>query len=198
MKKKTDSGNHRGIIAVLVIGVIVAVLVIGFAVITTIQQPNPPTATDPIPPPTDISPEIQEKLDKVQKTNDENSYSPKDREWITSGPFQIDRSQYILGEKIFLRVGGLATDDIGKIFFLKPQNQTHYSVYLSLPFDGSAKSTLNYYLNPGLSKTRGVCTVDDLVGDWRVVFKGTDYPNLEFEIINQILPGDEDSFKPVC
>ena len=26
---------------------------------------------------------------------------------ITSGPFQIDRSEYALGEKIFLRIGGL-------------------------------------------------------------------------------------------
>jgi len=31
-----------------------------------------------------------------------------------------------------------------------------------------------------------------------VVFRGTDYPNLEFRITEQILPGEESSFEPVC
>ena len=53
----------------------------------------------------EITPEVQAKLDEIKKINLENEYSPKDREWITSGPFQLDRSEYLLGEKIFLRVG---------------------------------------------------------------------------------------------
>ena len=51
--------------------------------------------------------EIQEKLDEVEKINLENEYSPKERELITSGPFQIDRSKYAICEKIFLVIGGL-------------------------------------------------------------------------------------------
>ena len=38
---------------------------------------------------------IQEKLDEIEKNKLENVYQPKDREWITSGPFQIDCSEYI-------------------------------------------------------------------------------------------------------
>jgi len=146
----------------------------------------------------DVTPEVQEKIDKIEKVNLENEYSPKEREWITSGPFQIDRSEYVLGEKIFLRMGGLNHDEKGQIAFLRPLNSTHYSVYLTIPFDGSDKSAFNYYLQPQLSKIRGFCSADDFIGNWRVVFRGTDYPNLEFKITKDILPGDEENYKPVC
>ena len=146
----------------------------------------------------EMTPEVQEKLNEIEKINLENKYSPKDREWITSGPFQIDRSEYILGEKIFLRIGGLSYDEKGQTAFLRPSNSTHYLVYVTIPFDGSDKSEFNYYLEPDLSKLKGICSVNDLVGDWRVVFRGTDYPNLEFKITEEILSGDEDEYEPVC
>ena len=146
----------------------------------------------------EITLEIQEKLDEIEKNNLENDYKPKDREWITSGPFQIDRSEYILGEKIFLRIGGLQYDDLGQVVFLMPSNGTHYTVYMSIPFDGADKSGFNYYLEPDLSKAEGICTIDDLIGTWKVVFRGTNYPDLEFRVTDQILPGDEPDYEPVC
>ena len=146
----------------------------------------------------EISPEIQERLDEIEKQNLENEYTSKEREWITSGPFQIDRSEYILGEKIFLRIGGLQDYEIGQAVFLMPSNGTHYTVYLSVPFNGASKTAFNYYLEPDLSATRQICTVDELIGDWKVVFRGTDYPNLEFKITDEILPGDEEDYEPVC
>jgi len=149
-------------------------------------------------PTNEMIPEVQEKLDEIEKINLENEYSPKDREWITSGPFQIDRSEYVLGEKIFLRIGGLSYDDKGQAAFLRPLNNTHYGVYIAIPFDGAEKSSFNYYLEPDLSKLNGICSVNDLVGDWRVVFRGTDYPNLEFKVTEEIIPGDEEKYEPVC
>ncbi len=146
----------------------------------------------------EIALKIQEKYDAIEKANLENKYSPKSSEWITSGPFQIDRSEYILGEKIFGRVGELGPEEKGQIAFLNPLNSTHYSIYRTIPFDGSIKSTFNYYFPPVLSRVGQHCTVDDLIGDWRVVFKGTDYPNLEFKITADILPGQEDDYEPVC
>lgn len=146
----------------------------------------------------EITPEIQEKIDDIEKINLENEYSPKEREWITSGPFQIDRSEYVLGEKIFLRIGGLGIEEKGQVTFLRPLNNTHYSVYWTIPFDGADKPAFNYYLQPQLSKINGYCTVDDFIGDWRVVFRGTDYPNLEFKITEDVLPGEEDSYDSVC
>ncbi len=146
----------------------------------------------------EIIPEIQEKLDEIEKTNLENEYSPKPREWITSGPFQIDRSEYILGEKIFVRVGGLSSEEKGQIAFLRPLNDTHQKVYMTIPFDGTDGNAFNRYLQPQLSKNNGFCTVDDFVGEWRVVFRNTEYADLTFKITEDILPGDESSFEPVC
>ena len=144
------------------------------------------------------TPEIQEKLDEIEKINLENEYSPKEREWLTSGPFQIDRSEYVLGEKIFLVIDGLSDEEKGQVAFLRPLNMTYQSVYLTIPFDGTTKTGFNYYVEPQLSKTRGFCTVDDFVGNWRVVFRGTDYSDLQFRITEDILPGDEEKFQPVC
>ncbi|MCV0410956.1 hypothetical protein [Nitrosopumilus sp.] len=142
--------------------------------------------------------EVQEKLDEIEKINLENEYSPKEREWLTSGPFQIDRSEYVLGEKIFLRINGISYDEKGQIVFLRPLNSSHYSVYWTIPFDGAERPAFNYYLEPQLSKSKGYCSVDDFVGDWRVVFRGTEYPNLEFKITEDVLPGEEDSYESVC
>ncbi len=146
----------------------------------------------------DITSEVQEKIDEIKKAKEENEYSPKDREWLTSGPFQIDRSEYVLGEKIFLRIGSLPDDSKGQVVFLRPLNTTHNSVYITVPFDAAKKSAFNYYVEPQLSKNRGLCTVDDVIGEWTVVFRGTNYPNLKFEITENMLPGTEDSFQPVC
>lgn len=148
--------------------------------------------------PVEENAEVQEKLDEIEKINLENEYSPKEREWLTSGPFQIDRSEYVLGEKIFLRINGISYDEKGQIVFLRPLNSSHYSVYWTIPFDGAERPAFNYYLEPQLSKIKGYCSVEDFIGDWRVVFRGTDYPNLEFKITEDILPGEEDSYESVC
>ncbi len=146
----------------------------------------------------DIATGIQKKYDEIEKGKLENKYTPKPAEWITSGPFQVDRSEYILGEKVFVRIGGLGFEEKGQIAFLRPLNSTHYSVYLTIPFDGANKPAFNYYFEPALAKFKELCTVDDLIGDWRVVFQGTDYANLEFKITKDILPGAADKYEPVC
>jgi len=137
------------------------------------------------------TPEIEEKLDEIEKIADENEYEILPREWQTSGPFQIDRREYAIGEKIFLRIGGLNLQDKGNVAVMRPLNDTHYSVYLTIPFDGSNKEAFNYYINPQLSKTRGLCSVDDVLGNWALVFRGTNYPNLNFEMTEKIVPGTD-------
>jgi len=142
------------------------------------------------------TPQVGEKLEGIKKIAEENEYDVLDREWQTSGPFQVDRSEYALGEKIFLRIGGLSFQDKGQVAVMRPLNDTHYSIYLTIPFDGANKDAFNYYLEPQLTKTRGLCSVDDVLGKWALVFRGTNYPNLNFKIINKTLPGT--NWEPVC
>jgi len=183
----------------IVVGIIIAI--VGVIALTN-QESNVIEVEDvfdkELKPNEEIIPKIQENLDEIEKTNLENEYSPKPREWITSGPFQIDRSEYILGEKIFVRVGGLSSEEKGQIAFLRPLNDTHQKIYMTIPFDGTDGDSFNRYLQPQLSKNNGFCTVDDFVGEWRVVFRNTEYADLTFKITEDILPGDESSFEPVC
>jgi len=139
----------------------------------------------------ETAPEIQNKLNEIEKINSENEYIPQEREWQTSGPFQIDRTEYAIGEKIFIRIGGLETDEKGQIAVMRPLNSTHYTVYMTIPFDEKEKSAFNYYLEPQISKNRNICDTDDITGKWVLVFRGTNYPNLEFEITEKVIPGTD-------
>ena len=186
----------------IIVGIVLVIITIGVIVALTSTESDVLILEDSLDeelrPVEVITPEIQDRLDEIEKQNIENEYKPKDREWITSGPFQIDRNEYILGEKIFLRIGGLQFEESGQVVFLMPSNGTHHTVYMSIPFDGADKLAFNYYLEPDLSKANGICSVDDLVGTWKVVFKGTNYPNLEFRVTEEFLPGDEPEYEPVC
>ena len=143
--------------------------------------------------------DIDKRLDAIEKKASENYYEPAPREWITSGPFQIDRSQYVIGESVFVTIGGLDPNEKGQIAFLRNLNETHYTVYQTIPFDGEKKNAFNYYVTIRLSQPLGICSIEDIIGEWTVVFRGTDYPNIKFEVIDKILPGEEDSFiEPVC
>ena len=132
----------------------------------------------------------------IEITNPE-VYVPPKSEWITSGPFQIDRSSYRLGDSVFLVVGGLSVEERGEIVFLRLMNETHYQVYISKKFNGSITSDFNFYFRPDLSSSLGVCTKDDLVGKWKVVFRGVPYESINFEIIDKVLPGSEEIYDDV-
>ena len=142
----------------------------------------------------------KEQIAEIEKQIDETTgdFSSTVGGWLTSGPFQIDKSQYLLGENIFVRISNLAPNEKGQITFLRPMNETHYSVYNIILFDGEVNSSFNNYFTPALSRALNICTIDDLIGNWRVVFQGADYENLSFEIINEILPGSEKYYEPSC
>jgi len=185
----------------LIIGIPVAVaIIIAIAAIAILSDQSPAkmevedTLDKEVLP--EDSPEIDKKLEEIEKIADENQYDVLPREWQTSGPFQIDRKQYALGEKIFLRIGGLKFEEKGQVAVMRPLNDTYYSVYLTIPFDGAQKESFNYYLDPQLSKARGLCSIDDVLGKWALVFRGTEYSNLNFEIVNKTVPGTH--WEQVC
>jgi len=192
MKKSAIVGIIGGISIVIVLGII----------FTFNEEPETIEIEDvfnrEIIPDEESASEVQEQLDEIEKINLEEEYSPQPREWITSGPFQIDRSEYVIGEKIFVIIGGLQYNEKGQIVFLRPLNETHYEVYQTIPFDGAKKNAFNYYIQPQLSKVRELCSTNDITGDWTVMFRGTNYANLKFKITDEILPGSEDAYKSVC
>jgi hypothetical protein len=147
----------------------------------------------------EIENEITQSYENLEQDYDTSEYKILPREWQNSGPFSIDRQDYALGEKIFFRADGLKVNDVGDIVILKPLNQTHYKVWQTYPFDGNQVSAFNIYFEPVLSKTKLICEKNQLIGDWRIVFKGTEYENIGFTIYDQIVTGDEDKFsEKVC
>ena len=182
----------NGSIIGIIVGIVVIVIVLGI-VLTFNQESDIIEVEDvfgkeirPI-----AIPEIQEKLDDIKKIADESEYTPLEREWITSGPFQIDRSKYAIGESIFIRMGGIEENEIGQIAIYRPLNATHHKIYFTIPFDGADNSASNTYFTPQINSKRGICSMDDLRGEWMMVFRGTDHPNLYFEINEKVLPGTD-------
>lgn len=145
--------------------------------------------------PSDIESIIEEKYDNIKSSDD--NWKPSEREWQSSGPFKIDRKQYILGEKIFLIAENIDFEENGQIVFLRTLNSTHYSVWKTFPFDGMQKTAFSIYFEPRIQGEIGICSKQDLIGDWKVFFKGVDYDTISFRIIDKILPGDEAKFNKI-
>ena len=142
----------------------------------------------------------QIKEDKIKNDNSKDAWNPNDREWIQAGPFQIDRSEYLLGEKIFVNIINLNKNAKGTMVFTKIVNSTHVIEYKKINFDGS-KPQQNFYLGISLSERRGICTADQLIGDWELRFVNDSegkFDKLDFKIKNQIIPGQEEKYEAVC
>ena len=136
------------------------------------------------------------KEDKIKNDNSENPYIPPPREWISTGPVKIDYSEYYLGQKIFVNIEQVSMNEKGKVMFFRPINNTHHQLYFSMPFDGSGVRN-NFYLTPELKMMDEICSKEQLIGKWKIMIQGTNYPILEFEVVDSIIPGNELRYKPI-
>ena len=142
---------------------------------------------------------VEEGLEKIQ--------------WITSGPFQLEKNQYYLGEKIFITARDIPTNLSGEVIFFRPlgvdnilsaeqlsENKlegvpieliSKKVKHLGIKFDGEKKQNFNRYFEPKLSEWRGICSTDDLIGEWVMVFYGTQYEPINFIILDEIAPWEK-------
>ena len=131
--------------------------------------------------------------------NEETSENKIEETWVKSGSFEIDKSEYNMGEKIFLSTTNLLPEDKGMVKFLRPiNNDTDYELYMQVPFDGMDKTQFNYYFEPRFNAFRGLCSMDDIAGNWKVEFNGTQYEDINFEILAQSSSWDDRTFEPIC
>ena len=178
---------------VIPVFIIITIVIVVFS-FTQIEKETPPQFEET----SKIDSMLQKiKEDKMKNENSNNQWIPKEREWIQSGPFQIDRSEYVLGEKIFININDLPKNVKGVMVFTKIVNSTHSYNYEKIQFDGS-KPQQNFYLTINLNSIIGVCTTDMLIGDWKLIFDGTMFESLKFKVTSQIMPGFEKRFEPVC
>ena len=85
-----------------------------------------------------------------------------------------------MGEKIFIVVNDLKEEDKGKVIFFRPLNNTAWSNYITMDFDGTKKTQFNLYFEPKLSELKNICSTNDLAGEWVVKFIGTEYLRHKF------------------
>ena len=143
-------------------------------------------------------------------TNQETTEEEIEVQWRHSGPFAIEKYEYYLGEKIFLTVQGIPKDVSGEVIFFRPviipnvvgsdgisRDMNAEKKYIGIKFDGAKKPNFNSYFEPRLSEWKGICSRDDLVGEWKVVFEGTQYADIDFKIINQTSSWDERTFETI-
>jgi len=130
--------------------------------------------------------------------NEETITNKIEEKWQRSGSFEVDKSQYNMGEKIFLSTSNLLPEDKGTVQFLRPLNDTHHKLYIKIPFDGMQRTQFNYYFEPRYNEYRGICSMDDVAGNWIVKFSGTQYKDINFEILAQSSSWDDRTFEPIC
>ena len=142
----------------------------------------------------------------------------KEREGVPwregSGPFQIEKFEYYLGEKIFINVNNIPKEVSGEIIFFRPavDGINKYPKefegispelistkvkYLGIEFDGKNKENFNRYFEPRLSEWKGICSTDQIVGEWIMTFSGTSYEPIHFTVLNYTMPGDTRTFEPL-
>ena len=128
-----------------------------------------------------------------------------------SGPFQIEKYEYYLGEKIFINAVDIPADASGEIIFFRPapdgiKNPKEYEgisgeliskkiKYTAIKFNGENKQNFNYYFEPRFNEWKGICSTDDLVGEWVMTFSGTQYEPIHFTVLSETMPGDSRTFE---
>jgi len=129
-------------------------------------------------------------------------------EWVTSGPFQLEKNQYYIGEKIFITARDIPTNESGEIIFLRPASEGHMTSerelegipieliskkvkYIGINFDGADKQNFNRYFEPRLNEWMGICSTEDIVGEWVMVFHGTQYEHINFIVLDELAPWEK-------
>ncbi len=106
------------------------------------------------------------------------------------GPLQINKDKYLLGENVFVVLKGLMPNDAGSVLFITPGGK----IYDEWGFNGSERDFQKKYFKPQLLKSKDLCEKEKLIGEWRVMFKGYDLAEINFEILPEILPNQEHQF----
>ena len=103
------------------------------------------------------------------------------------GPLQINKDKYLLGENVYVVLKDLRPQDKGTVLFITPENK----VYFEWGFNGSDREFQKKYFKPQLLKSKDLCTKEQLIGEWTVIFKGYDEAKIHYEITQNILPNME-------
>ena len=113
---------------------------------------------------------------------------------VYSGPITVLQYEHRLGESVFLHIRGLKLHESGNIYIFTPQE----ILFKTIPYDGSLKANFNQYFTPDTSAILQICTPEDLVGKWRIIFEDGSYAPLEFEFTTEYIRSGEVNIQVEC
>ena len=155
------------------IAIVAAVIIVGIIVFTT-------------------SSPVQNNYDPDDPDGDDNI--PQQHDYVWSGPIGVTQYEHRLGENVYFVVRGLQPHESGTIGIFTPEG----ILYKTVQYDGTKKSDFNYFFFPDTFAEFDICTPEQLVGIWKVVFADNSYPPLEFKMTDEWLPGGEAAVTVVC
>ena len=107
------------------------------------------------------------------------------------GPLQINKDKYLLGEHVYVILKDIRPQDQGTIDFFTPEGK----LYETLGFNGQVNDYYKKYFKPQLLKSKDLCEKEQLIGTWKVGFRGYMATTINFEILPEILPNQEYQFE---
>jgi len=107
------------------------------------------------------------------------------------GPLHINKDKYLLGENVYVFLKDLRPQDKGTVEFFTPGGV----LYDTMGFDGEVREFQKKYFKPQLLKSKNLCEKEKLIGTWTVMFRGYDMAKLNFEMLPDILPNQEQHFE---
>ena len=103
---------------------------------------------------------------------------------------KINKDKYLVGEKVFFSVQGIPMGLKDAVNFYTPEG----ILFVQYRFDGNEKTNFKHYWKPSLTKRLDICDVEQLIGEWTVLFAGLPDEKLHFQVTNEILPGSEEYY----
>jgi len=104
---------------------------------------------------------------------------------------QINKDKYLLGENVYVRVTEIPRELKTELLFYTPTGKQFFEI----PIDGEKSQGFKQYFKPQLLKNRNLCDVNDLIGQWTVLFQDNPSEKIFFEFTGEYLPGNEKYFE---
>ena len=115
-------------------------------------------------------------------------------DYVWSGPLGVTKYQHRLGDDVFLVIRNLQPNEKGTLYIFTPKGVEYRTIF----YDGAIKSDFNQYFYPDTNARLNICTPEDLIGIWKIVFEDGSYATLEFEMTDEWVGGAEVSITVVC
>ena len=153
-----------------VVGIVIIIGVIGFQIYDTTYQRST----------------VEEY--KKDPASAKNVVYPENPQFLHG--LKINKDKYLVGEKVFFSVQGIPMGLKDAVNFYTPEG----GLFVQYEFDGNEKTNFKHYWSPSLIKRLDICDIEQLTGEWTVMFAGLPDEKLHFQVVNEILPGSEEYY----